>query len=160
MTRKLLFLSCAIVMMCVGRVSAQSESPVWYAVADNEVYIPISDISYMLFVDDSQEFSIIKSNGNVVASVSEVTFLDRLPEAVEDVTTERALISVFPNPVVNQLTLQGLRENAQVRVLALDGAMLMEAQATQGTCNIDVTSLSAGIYLLQVNGTTVKFIKK
>jgi hypothetical protein len=56
--------------------------------------------------------------------------------------------------------LQGLRENAQVRVLSLDGALLIEATLTPNNGRIDVSALAAGVYFLQVNQTTVKFIKK
>lgn len=160
MTKKLLFLCCALVMMCAGRISAQSGDAAWHVVADNHVYIPVSEVSYILFVDESVDFSIVKTDGGLVTPVSEVTFSQSVPESVEDVNTDRVLLSVFPNPVVSQLTLQGLRADAQVRVLSLDGATLIETQATQGNCRVDVSSLAAGIYMLQVNETTVKFIKK
>ncbi|MBR6757705.1 MAG: T9SS type A sorting domain-containing protein, partial [Bacteroidaceae bacterium] len=92
--------------------------------------------------------------------VSEVTFSQSVPESVEDATNDRLAVSVFPNPVTTQLMLQGLQAESQVRVLSLDGATLIEATAGQGNCRIDVSTLAAGIYVLQVNETTVKFIKK
>lgn len=158
MTRKLLFLCCAMMMMCVGRIQAQSE--VWHVVADNQVYIPVGEVQYMLFVDGVTEFSIVKTDGEIVTPVSEVTFSQSVPESVEDATNDRLAVSVFPNPVTTQLMLQGLQAESQVRVLSLDGATLIEATVGQGNCRIDVSTLAAGIYVLQVNETTVKFIKK
>lgn len=41
MTKKLLLL-CAVVMMCVGRIAAQNE---WHVVADNQYYVPVSEVN-------------------------------------------------------------------------------------------------------------------
>lgn len=156
MTKKLLLL-CAVVMMCVGRIAAQNE---WHVVADNQYYVPVSEVAYMLFTDDSEEFAIVKTDGEMMVGVSEVTFSQSVPESVEGVDAERLAVTLFPNPVTSELCLQGLRENAQARVLSLDGALLIEATLTPNNGRIDVSALAAGVYLLQVNETTVKFLKK
>lgn len=156
MTKKLLLL-CAVVMMCVGRIAAQNE---WHVVADNQYYVPVSEVAYMLFTDDSEEFAIVKTDGEMMVGVSEVTFSQSVPESVEGVDAERLAVTLFPNPVTSELRLQGLRENAQARVLSLDGALLIEATLTPNNGRIDVSALAAGVYLLQVNKTTVKFLKK
>ena len=156
MTKKLLLL-CAVVMMCAGRMFAQD---VWHLVADNQYYVPVSDVAYMLFTDDSEEFAVVKTNGEMMTGIMEVTFSQSVPESVEGVSAERLAVTLYPNPVANELRLQGLRENAQVRVMGLDGALLIEATLTPNNGRIDVSNLAAGIYMLQVNQTTVKFIKK
>lgn len=156
MTKKLLLL-CAVVMMCVGRIAAQNE---WHVVADNQYYVPVSEVAYMLFTDDSEKFAIVKTDGEMMVGVSEVTFSQSVPESVEGVDAERLAVTLFPNPVTSELRLQGLRENAQARVLSLDGALLIEATLTPNNGRIDVSALAAGVYLLQVNETTVKFLKK
>ena len=156
MTKKLLLL-CAVVMMCVGRMAAQNE---WHVVADNQYYVPVNEVAYMLFTDDSEEFAIVKTDGEMMVGVSEVTFSQSVPESVEGVDAERLAVTLFPNPVTSELRLQGLRENAQARVLSLDGALLIEATLTPNNGRIDVSALAAGVYLLQVNETTVKFLKK
>lgn len=156
MTKKLLLL-CAVVMMCVGRIAAQNE---WHVVADNQYYVPVSEVAYMLFTDDSEEFAIVKTDGEMMVGVSEVKFSQSVPESVEGVDAERLAVTLFPNPVTSELRLQGLRENAQARVLSLDGALLIEATLTPNNDRIDVSALAAGVYLLQVNETTVKFLKK
>ena len=156
MTKRLL-LFCADVMMCVGRMVAQDA---WHLVADNQYYVPVSDVAYMLFTDDSEEFAVVKLNGEMMTGISEVTFSANAPESVEGVSAERLAVTLYPNPVVSELNLKGLRENAQVRILGLDGTLLIEATLTPNNGRIDVSNLAAGVYLLQVNQTTVKFIKK
>ena len=156
MTKKLLLL-CAVVMMCVGRMAAQNE---WQVVADNQYYVPVSEVAYMLFTDDSEEFAIVKTDGEMMVGVSEVTFSQSVPESVEGVDLGGRRVINKPNPVTSELRLQGLRENAPVGVLSLDGALLIEATLTPNNGRIDVSALAAGVYFLQVNQTTVKFIKK
>ena len=156
MTKKLLLL-CAVVMMCAGRMFAQDA---WHLVADNEYYVPVSDVAYMLFTDDSEEFAVVKTDGEMMTGISEVTFSQSVPESVEGVDAERLAVTLFPNPVVSEIRLQGLRENAQVRVYALDGALLVDTTLTPNNARIDVSALAAGVYMLQVNQTTVKFVKK
>lgn len=156
MTKKLLLL-CAVVMMCVGRVAAQE---VWYVVSDNGHCVNVNEVAYMLFTDDSEKFAIVTTSDDILAGIGEVTFSTAIPESVEGVDAERLAVTLFPNPVTSELRLQGLRQEAQARVLGLDGALLIEATLTPANGRIDVSSLAAGVYMLQVNGTTVKFIKK
>ena len=158
MTKKLLLL-CALFVMCVGRISAQSEENVWHIATDTYQYIPMNEVSYLLFVDDDVLFSIVKTKGEIVTDVSHVYFRN-VPLAVEGVESEKIDLSVFPNPVVSQLTLQGLRANTTLKVLSLDGATLIDTVVGPNNNSVNVSSLAAGVYLLQVNETTVKFIKK
>lgn len=155
MTKKLLLLF-AVVMMCIGRVSAQDE---WYVVADNGAAIAVEKVSYLMFTDDSEEFAIVRLDGSMISGVKEVTFTQD-NTSVEGVDADRLVVTLFPNPVVSEIRLQGLRENAQVRVYALDGALLVDTTLTPNNARIDVSALAAGVYMLQVNQTTVKFVKK
>lgn len=155
MKKKLLVL-CAVMIMCVCRVSAQDG---WYVVADDKYYIAVDEVAYMLFTDESEEFSIVKVDGVVIAPVLVATFSESAPESVEGVKNDID-VSVFPNPVVSQLNLQGLRENATAQVYSLDGALLIETALTPANGRIDVSALPAGVYVLQVNQTVVKFVKK
>ncbi len=155
MNKKLLML-CAIMIMCVARISAQE----WHVVADNKYYVPVEEVAFMLFVDGAEEFSIVKNDGMILTPVTEVSFATETPNSVESVKGEGFNLTVFPNPVVSTLNLEGLRENATVRILALDGALLSEQVVTPANGRIDVSALPAGMYVMQVNETVVKFIKK
>lgn len=158
MTKKLLLL-CAVMVMCVGRISAQNDEPVWHLVTDSRQYIPVEQVSYLLFADGADVFSVVKADSEVIADVRMVSFA-KVALAVEAVKDNGFDVSVFPNPVVSELSVQGLREQAQARVLSVDGALLIEAAVAPGNGRIDLSSLPAGMYVLQVNGTSVKFIKK
>lgn len=156
MNKKLL-LCCAFIMLCICRVSAQTQ---WYVVADGKQSVAVSEVEYMLFVDNSEEFSIVKKDGAVIASVMEATFSSEPVSAVDELKNDAFDVSVFPNPVVAELNLKGLRENVTAKVFALDGALVAQAELSAENVRIDVAHLPAGMYVLQVNKTTVKFVKK
>lgn len=65
-------------------------------------------------------------------------------------------VYVFPNPVVNTLSIQGVDENTPLEVYNLTGASVLQDKGTE----LDVTSLNQGTYILRINNQYVKFIKK
>lgn len=157
MNKKLLLL--CVLMMYIGRISAQSEEPIWHIATDANEYIPLSEVSYLLFADKNEYFSIVKTNSEIITDVRTVCFRN-IPLAVEDVKSERVSISILPNPVTSTLSLQGLRSEATLKVLSMDGVTLIDTVVTPANNCVDVSSLATGVYLLHVNGTMVKFIKK
>lgn len=157
MNKKLLLL--CVLMMYIGRISAQSEEPIWHIATDANEYIPLSEVSYLLFTDKNEYFSIVKTNSEIITDVRTVCFRN-IPLAVEDVKSEKVSISILPNPVTSTLSLQGLRSEATLKVLSMDGVTLIDTVVTPANNCVDVSSLATGVYLLHVNGTMVKFIKK
>ncbi|MBI3235130.1 MAG: T9SS type A sorting domain-containing protein [Bacteroidetes bacterium] len=65
--------------------------------------------------------------------------------------------SIYPNPVKNHLYIQSTNQSAQVRVLDMKG---MEVLSTKALNIIDVSELSAGVYVLQLDSNYIKFIKE
>ncbi len=78
---------------------------------------------------------------------------------VEDVNV--ISFSVYPNPVSSKLNISAQGKIQQVKIYGMDGNLLMESSAAN---DIDVSQLSAGLYLIEVEiGTTrsvQKFIKQ
>lgn len=158
MKRKLL-LCCAILVMGMMRVSAQDATSVWHIATDSRVYIPLEQVEFLLCADDNATFSIVKSDGEIVSGVEYVYFRN-VPLAIDDVQDNEAMISIFPNPVVSNLQLKGIKESTIVQVLAVNGAIVIDTVVNPGNANINLDSLSAGVYMLKVNNAVVKFIKK
>lgn len=66
---------------------------------------------------------------------------------------------VFPNPAVNEITLKGVDDpNFKYKLYSFD-ARLVKTGSAEGY-KIEITNLSAGLYLLNVNGISIRFIKK
>ncbi|MDR0873296.1 MAG: T9SS type A sorting domain-containing protein [Prevotellaceae bacterium] len=66
-------------------------------------------------------------------------------------------LSVYPNPASDILNIAGLAGLTEVRITDIAGKTV-SIQQTSGAVN--VSALNAGFYLLNVEGQTVKFVKK
>jgi len=75
-----------------------------------------------------------------------------------------AEVSLYPNPAQRELHLVLPAAGAHYRVLSLTGAVVLQGTAFASTTTLDVTSLPAGLYQLEVTSaagrTTRKFIKQ
>ncbi|MCB0762249.1 MAG: phytase [Flavobacteriales bacterium] len=70
-------------------------------------------------------------------------------------------LRLFPNPVSYTLTIDGLpadQLNAEVLIQSAQGQVIWRERLDNGV--VDVTELPAGMYILQVEGTALRFIKK
>lgn len=63
------------------------------------------------------------------------------------------------NPVSDRLVIIGGPKEAGIEVFDLNGSRVLSVNNWKGE-DIDVSSLNSGIYLLTLNSTTIKFIKK
>lgn len=67
----------------------------------------------------------------------------------EDEMIDESLISVYPNPANNELTLKGFK-NADVSVLSSSGAVVLQTNNFDGG-SIDISNLSSGVYFVRIH---------
>jgi hypothetical protein len=92
------------------------------------------------------------------SSLQRIYFTD--PTEVETIGKEAELY-IYPNPVNDEVHLTGVPDDAQLSIINLNGTTIMTPQkASNGTAQINVSSLNKGIYFLRVNQKMVKFIKQ
>ena len=78
---------------------------------------------------------------------------------ITDVDEKKAAplqIAVYPNPVEKMIYLTGIDENSQVEIIDMNGVVVKKQVGSE----IDVEDLAQGLYVLKVDSTQVKFIKK
>ena len=91
-----------------------------------------------------RRFRITKLDMNTVTSIAEIK-----PE----------VISIAPNPVSNELYLTGIEEeNVWIEIFSLTGELLFQKEIFSSD-KVDISMLSAGLYLLKVKGQTLKFTR-
>ena len=83
---------------------------------------------------------------------------------IEDVQRDNAT-AVFPNPASSAVMVNGLECGDNVRLMDINGRVVVNRQTTGNSMNINLSSLNSGIYFVQVvDGdkvvTTTKLIKK
>ena len=78
---------------------------------------------------------------------------------VENVAEKVA--TVYPNPAVDVLNVNATSEIENIAVFALNGATVASQANIDGNqATIDVSGLAPGIYVVKVNNTAIRFIKK
>ncbi len=73
------------------------------------------------------------------------------------------MISIYPNPAADQLniTIDNFTGSANILVINLQGQVLRIARAaSSNTVIIPVNGLAAGIYFVEVNTDTIKYVQK
>ena len=81
---------------------------------------------------------------------------------VVDLTKQNELF-IYPNPAENEIYLKGtqLQKIANAKIFDASGRiLLMEDQPFKNKNSINVSKLSKGVYFLQVDGKSLKFLKK
>ena len=90
--------------------------------------------------------------------LSNTVYLGPSVDVEENVSQEHAL-TVYPNPVSDQLTLQG--EGIQyVSLITIAGACVYESAARNDEVKIDMTNLPQGLYFLRVQHENEMVVKK
>jgi hypothetical protein len=80
-------------------------------------------------------------------------------------STGNLTIGLYPNPVANNLTVTGLKNKSSIRILNMNGQTVMLKNTISNIISLDVATLKAGIYKLQINNEsgllkTLSFVKQ
>lgn len=129
-------------------------------VADEETSINISEISNITFDGDFNTGNIVVNytdgtTGSMpVASVHKITFKeDEEPSGIAEVST-KASVAVKGDMLF--LTADG----GCIGIFDVNGVKMMQMALDKGTNVLSLQSLAKGVYVLNVNGQTLKFEKR
>lgn len=77
-----------------------------------------------------------------------------------DVATLQNKLFAINSTVENQLILSGVEAEKRLSVLSVSGISIYTRKTESNETRIDISNLASGVYLLNVDGKVVKFIKK
>lgn len=69
-------------------------------------------------------------------------------------------IAVYPNPTADYLIIKGLQADSKAIVYTMNGKTILESVIMADDATVHVESLDKGCYLLMIDNTVVRFIKK
>lgn len=158
MKRKILFL--AFVFGIHFPMFAQDQirveflnGPDYYSAISTIGRMTVSDNVLRIYAHDGQLLT-----ERILSGVDKITFGDNgsvtaIPEEVE------ASLHVYPNPTQEVLFVDGVANDAVVRLFSVDGRLLETVHAEGQQVQMQVVRLPRGIYLLQVGTDIIRFIK-
>ncbi|NDW08653.1 T9SS type A sorting domain-containing protein [Dysgonomonas sp. 520] len=92
---------------------------------------------------------------------------DNQHTSIENIFNKKAFIKVYPNPVVDVLSIEGLDNypNAKVLIIDIKGRVLISNETAEDKFQLPVSTLSSGVYFVKIisednNVTVEKIIKK
>ena len=78
------------------------------------------------------------------------------PQDVEEADNQQ--FAIYPNPANDVLRISGITENQEVTIYSINGAVMMKLIASEG-CEINISDLHTGLYIIGVGNEFSKFIK-
>ena len=67
-------------------------------------------------------------------------------------------LQLIPNPARDSFIIKNLQGSTQARIYSLDGRLMKSFEATEGMM-VDISGLAKGMYLLHIDGQTLKMMK-
>ena len=124
--------------------------------------VPLAEmakVAYLLTNDYNNELCLVCKDGTVFPGLTGFTFRQFDISAIQP-----AQLGTEPQLAISNagqtLTVSGCRAGSRICIYSMSGSRLISMTTTEGSAQITVAHLPAGIYLLQVDSTTVKFQKR
>lgn len=122
--------------------------------------ISISDISKITF--ETGGFKVVTGNENYFEynDVKKITF-DESGENIETIFSKNSSLVASPNPTKDKLVIKGGDDlyGCSLYIYNLTGNLVSRHDNWNGE-TINISDLSSGIYFLNINSNTIKFIKQ
>lgn len=125
----------------IGQLESQKESnePMFYSYVDTQLS---EEIYYyrlkMVDTDNSYEYSPIVAvqNQNLMS------------------------VSVYPNPVINDLTITSKLQEGTVEIFSVTGTSIYQSQINEGQTHLNFSRFPSGLYIVKINGKSFKILKQ
>jgi hypothetical protein len=123
-------------------------------------------IDTTFIVDDIKDYkmpydSIINNYGTYIHTIGDSIFTYHIAKGTslsnQNLTTK--ILRIYPNPVVDNFTIEGLSKSETLNVFDLNGRVVL-TQTISNNEMISVTNLSKGMYFIKVGGEIGKILKK
>ncbi len=123
----------------------------------------IGSIQKLTFENNKLVFTYISGTSEMfsVSSIKKISFISAFTGIdVVDLEQNNNQISVYPNPVANELNFKNLPEgSSNLFIYRMDGALVLQTQITDFENTVDLSNLTVGIYLVRVNNQILKISK-
>lgn len=146
------------ILLCAP-LFASAADKVWCMVTNDGKNVAMNQISYLLAADQTEGFSIVCNNGQVFFKVSQVSFAQAEPTGIQSIAAED---KDEPSIMVasSSLRIMGVAESSELMIYDAAGRTVMRRALTSRDETVSIGALTAGLYILKVGKTSVKFLKK
>ena len=149
------FISNGSTSVLLDQIGAPQENEMSYAFQS----IPINGL---LTINNTMQISVTISDENPNINITEAAFdhfwvSNYITTDISENTKEK--FSLYPNPSNEKITIENAEIDSYVHIRDLNGKIQKTIQVSANKMEIDLQSLSAGIYIIQNLGQSIRFIK-
>ena len=130
----------------------------WALVTQNGETVLMSDVGYILNSDNRPTFTIVKKDNSTIDDVTKVSFAKVDASGVK--TVEFDSDGVYAKEVEGSLIISGCNAGNKAEVFSANGKVVRSETFGGDNCDIDVSTLPKGVYVLHIGNTAIKFLKK
>lgn len=100
---------------------------------------------------------VLSSHGDTFIGFSEIAFSEGSTLSLPELSSKN--IKLYPNPATDTIQLKGLNENVNYEVYSILGNPVLKGQVGEFD-TINISKLQTGVYMIKIEDTTLKFIKR
>lgn len=108
---------------------------------------------------ESINFQVASVAFNVEHQILERNSTVNFDPALGTQSIKKERLILFPNPVTDFLQIKGIKNNADYEIFSIDGKFLVKG-TYNSTKSIAVSQFTSGIYIIKIDGESLKFTKK
>ncbi len=154
-TLAILFMS--ICALYAGIPAFAATSSTWILCTDTGRQVDVSNVEYLVGTDSSELFSVVLKDNSLITDVKEVTFLSGSASGIHNTELYNGPIITYNASSLIITNLTG--NNTDIHIYNMTGTLVNEAKSISGKATIDISSLTAGAYIVKVGSTSFKFLK-
>ncbi len=136
--------------------------PVAWTLTDINGNYVFNDIPYGTYTVLTETAAAYASTVVVISSTQTTANRDMMLKGTDEATginrQENTSVSVFPNPVKDKLTVSVVQDET-ISIYNLDGQLNYRSQLSRGINTIDLSYMTAGVYIARIGGKSFKLIK-
>ncbi len=154
--KKLLLLFPMLAWFCAATADTAQQ---WVLITDSGIEVAISDVECLVAADNAESFTVMKKTPtDNITGVKSATFTKRELSSIGSTLGGNGM-TIMPDHVSNSITITGA-PGAEARITATNGRTVLQTRLTEYNDRIDISSLEPGMYILSINNSSIKFIKK
>ena len=147
--------------MSIGTLKADEVITVHLSGSPTPAKIAVSDVSKILF--EKTKLNIIANNADNFFNYSDVKTItfDKGEVGLNPIFVTGASAVVAPNPTKENLTICGAdnMHGSDIFIYSITGTLVSEHRNWNGEV-INISHLGSGVYFININSTTLKFVKQ
>ena len=99
-----------------------------------------------------------KSEAKVLSLGNISKLLVKEVAAVNDLSSDSQSITLYPNPASSEIFISGFEGKQTVEIFSISGVRVLKTSVENGSV-INISNLRQGVYIVKVDGKTVKLCK-